>query len=102
MDARELFALIARLETQLEQGTELRSDELNLVVPGVAVDWTTFAEKYPGGYSLPPPPPGYGPQELQGAYVVDRSWGQIWFTFHTGDRVVRVAFAPGRRGSPGV
>jgi hypothetical protein len=52
--------------------------------------------------ALPPPPPGYGPPEAEGAYVVQRGWGQLWFAFHTGSRLVSISLAVGASGSPGV
>jgi hypothetical protein len=61
------------------------------------------ARHFPGGHHLPPPPPGVGaPAELEGAYVVDRPWGRLWFTLHRGDRVAALALEPGVHGSPGV
>jgi hypothetical protein len=132
MDARELFALLDQLETQLplREGAlaalfgvtfsttrdphrgevriaatsglriELHPSDLTLVLPGVEVAWPAFGEKYPGGHALPPPPPGYGGESLS-AYVVNRAWGQFWFTLD-GNRIVRVALAPGSYGYPGV
>jgi hypothetical protein len=68
----------------------------------VSLDPDAVHGRFPGGSSLPPPPPGYGPSEAQGIYVADRPWGQIWFAFHTGNRLVQLSIAPGRYGSPGV
>ena len=97
MTVAELLAKIAALEEHVVQDGKERS--VGLEPPVV---WPEYWNTFPGGYSLPPPPPGIAPPEFAGAYVVDRPWGQLWFTFYTGDRLVSVALAPGRKGSPGV
>jgi len=68
----------------------------------LTVDPNAVVKRFPGGHSLPPPPPGYGPADAQGAYVADRPWGQIWFAFYTGNRLFQLSISPGLRGSPGV
>jgi hypothetical protein len=97
-----LVAKTSALEIELRPSGDAGPGDLSIMLPGVHVTWPVLAEKYPGGRSLPPPPPGYGPAEALYAYVVDRPFGQLWFTFYTGDRLVRVALEPGRSGSPGV
>jgi hypothetical protein len=68
------------------------------------VVWRDYFKAFPGGHPVPPPPPGWGaaPPDAQGAYIATRSWGQFWFRFHTGDRLVSFTMSPGSFGSPGV
>jgi hypothetical protein len=70
--------------------------------PPLQVGTAAVHEHFPGGHSLPPPPPGWGPPDAAGAYVAERPWGQIWFTFFTGDRLMQLSIGPGMHGSPGV
>jgi hypothetical protein len=71
-------------------------------VPPLHVGEPAVRARFAGGHSLPPPPPGWGPADAAGSYVAERPWGQIWFTFFTGDRLVQISIGPGMHGSPGV
>ena len=68
--------------------------------PPLRVASSAVYQRFPGGHSLPPPQ--YGANDLEGAYVANFSWGQIWFTFYTGNRLTQISIGPGMRGSPGV
>ena len=70
--------------------------------PPFQIGMAAVHERFPGGHSLPPPPPGWGPPDAAGSHVAERPWGQIWFTFFTGNRLVQLSIGPGMRGSPGV
>jgi hypothetical protein len=70
--------------------------------PPLQVSPSAVYARFAGGHSLPPPPPGWGPADAAGSYVAERPWGQIWFTFFTGDRLTQLSIGPGMRGSPGV
>lgn len=70
--------------------------------PPLQVSSAAVYQRFPGGNSLPPPPPGYGPAGAEAAYIATRPWGQIWFKFFTGSRLTQVSIAPGTRPSPGV
>ncbi|HEY1547567.1 MAG TPA: hypothetical protein VGG28_07100 [Kofleriaceae bacterium] len=70
--------------------------------PPFPISSSTVGQRFPNGHALPPPPPGWGPADAAGTYVVDRAWGQIWFSFFVGDRLAQLSLAPGRHGSPGI
>jgi hypothetical protein len=98
-----LVAATRQLEVELRpaKGTDAGALSIQLAHPSQVTDDTLVAQ-FTDGHWLPPPPPGYGPVDARGVYVANRSWGQIWFALHAGDRVARISFAPGARGSPGV
>ena len=59
--------------------------------------------RFPGGYWVPPPPPGWGPVDAGPAYFTERPWGQIVFAFgSSGAPLHSVSLAPGQHGSPGI
>jgi len=98
---RQLVATstLGKLSMRPATDDDLGELALELAAP---VTWRDYLVTFPGGHSTPPPPPGIAPSELQGGYVVTRPWGQFWFTFYSGDRLVRFSMGPGRSGSPGV
>lgn len=93
----------ARYELELRPANGSVDGDLTVrFTPALNVDASAVVARFADGSSLPPPPPGYGPAEAAGAYVANRPWGQIWFTFFTGNRLTQISIGPGMRYSPGV
>jgi hypothetical protein len=66
------------------------------------VDEGDVMKRFPKGFTVPPPPPGYGGvPDPRMAYVVDRDWGQVWFAFAAAG-LWSVSLAVGEHGSPGI
>jgi len=79
------------------------SGDLRIELATSDVSSGAVAERFPGGHWIPPPPPGFGGNDAGGAYVVDRTWGRLWFALGRGPGPVRaVTFELGAHGSPGV
>jgi hypothetical protein len=75
--------------------------ELQLQLATSAVDELALGKLYPAASWRPPPPPGWAPEGAGPACIVDRPWGEIWFTFRYGT-VVNVSFAFGQHSGSGV
>jgi hypothetical protein len=98
-----LVATTSQYEIVLRPAREGYGGNVSIAfTPPAKVAMSSVYQRFPGGHSLPPPPPGYGSPDAAGAYIANRSWGQIWFTFFTGDRLMNIMFGPGMRSSPGV
>lgn len=91
----------AEIELRVPKGASEGSLGIRFTPPPVLPS-SAITERFPVGHWVPPPPPGYGVPDAQGAYIVERPWGQLWFALYTGDRLFQISFAPGKRGSPGV
>lgn len=98
-----LVATTACYEVELRAPSGASQGSLGIrFTPPPVMPSSSMTTRFPGGHWVPPPPPGYGVPDAQGAYIVERPWGQLWFALYTGDRLFQVSFAPGKRGSPGV
>jgi hypothetical protein len=75
--------------------------ELLIELAGSIVDEEALKTHYKEGNWRPPPPPGWAPEGAGPTYIVDRPWGEIWFTFQSGT-VRRVAFSFGQHSGSGV
>jgi hypothetical protein len=81
--------------------TKDNAGELQLQLVGSAVDELALGKAYPAASWRPPPPPGWAPEGAGPACIVDRPWGEIWFTFRHGV-VVNVSLAVGQHSGSGV
>jgi len=98
-----LVATTASYEVELRVPTGPSQGSLGIkFTPPPILPSSSITATFPVGHWVPPPPPGYGVPDAQGAYIVERPWGQLWFALYTGDRLFQISFAPGKRGSPGI
>ncbi len=111
-DANKKRVLVATKLAPNPQGVALKTvrfypatkdgaGELQLQLTNSAVDEVALGNSYPAASWRPPPPPGWAPEGAGPACIVDRPWGEIWFTFRYGT-VVNVSFAFGQHSGPGV